>query len=79
MDDTYLRPAFVAGMVIGYDRENGLAIISKRNKISEGDLLHVLMPVGRHEPIPAEGLLNENREPIQSTPRAKMLYYLPVK
>lgn len=79
MDDTYLRPAFVAGMVIGYDRENGLAIISQRNKISEGDLLHVLMPVGRHEPILAEGLLDENREPIQSTPRAKMLYYLPVK
>lgn len=79
LDDTYLRPAFVAGMVIGYDRENGLAIISQRNKISEGDLLHVLMPAGSHEPIPAEGLLDENREPIHSTPRAKMLYYLPVK
>ncbi|MEI8200102.1 MAG: U32 family peptidase [Eubacteriales bacterium] len=79
LDDTYLRPAFVAGMVIGYDRENGLAIISQRNKISEGDILHVLMPAGRHEPILAEGLLDENREPIQSTPRAKMLYYLPVR
>lgn len=79
MDDTYLRPAFVAGMVTGYDRENGLAVISQRNKISEGDLLHILMPYGHHEPILAEGLLNENREPIQSTPHAKMLYYLPVK
>jgi putative protease len=79
MDDTYLRPAFVAGMVIGYDKERGMALVSQRNKISAGDMLHVLMPDGHHEPICVQGILNENNEPIESTPRAQMLYYLPVK
>lgn len=79
LDDTYLRPAFVAGMAVGYDKERGLAVISQRNKISEGDMLHILMPDGHHEPTLAHGLLNEKGEPIQSTPQAKMLYYLPVK
>jgi len=79
MDDTYLRPAFVAAMVIGYDKEKGMAVVSQRNKISEGDLLHVLMPDGYHEPILVSGMLDENREPIQSTPHAQMIYYLPVK
>ena len=79
LDDTYLRSAFVAGMVVGYDKEKKLAVISQRNKISEGDILHVLMPDGHCEPIPVQGLLNENGEPIQSTPHAQMLYYLPVK
>ena len=79
MDDTYLRPAFVAGMVIGYDKETEMAVVTQRNKISEGDILHVLMPDGHHEPIPVSGMLDENREPIQSTPRAQMLYYLPVE
>lgn len=78
-EDTYLRPAFVAAMVIGYDSERGLAVVSQRNKISVGDTLHVLMPDGQHDPIQVEALLDEKMEPIQSTPRAKMLYYLPVK
>jgi putative protease len=78
MDDTYLRPAYVAGMVIGYDPHKGLAIVSQRNKIYEGDDLHVLTPIGHRSPISVHGMQDENGEPIQSTPRAKMLYYLPV-
>ena len=79
MEDTYLRPAYVAGMVMGYDKEKGLAIISQRNKIFQGDLLHVLTPIGKREPIRAIGILDEKGKPIESTPRAQMLYYLPVK
>jgi len=79
LEDTYLRPAFVAGMVIGYDKEKKMAVVSQGNKIAEGDMLHVLMPDGHCDPIPAAGILDEKGESIQSTPRAKMLYYLPVK
>ena len=43
-ENTYLRPAFVAGIVTGYDHEKRMAIVSQRNKISEGDLLNVLHP-----------------------------------
>lgn len=78
LDDTYLRPAFVAGMVMGYDAKRGLAIVSQRNKIYEGDVLHILTPTGHREPMTAAGMLDENGESIQSTPRAQMLYYLSV-
>ena len=78
MEDTYLRPAFVAGMVIGYDKERKMAIVSQRNKISVGDILHILMPDGSREPICVNGILDEKGEPIESTPRAQMIYYLPV-
>lgn len=79
MDDTYLRPAFVAAMVTGYDRERGLAIVSQRNKISEGDVLDVLTPQGYIDPITVHGMLDENGEPIRSTPHPTMTYYLPVR
>ena len=77
--DTYLRPAFVAGMVMGYDAKRKLAIVSQRNKIYEGDELHILTPTGHRKPMTVAGMLNENGESIQSTPRAQMLYYLPVR
>jgi len=76
--DTYLRPAYVAGMVTGFDAQRSLAIVSQRNKIYEGDVLHVLTPDGQRNEITAAGMTDENGEPIQSTPRAQMLYYLPV-
>lgn len=77
-ENTYLRPAFVAGMVIGYDRERGMAVISQRNKISEGDVLEILSPDGYFAPITASGMLDAGFQPIASTPRAEMIYYLPI-
>lgn len=78
LDDTYLRPAYVAGVVIGYDSQKKMAIISQRNKIHEGDVLDVLAPHGRYASIEVSGMQNVSGEPIQSTPQAKMTYYLPV-
>lgn len=77
-ENTYLRPAFVAGMVTGYDRIKGMAMISQRNKISEGDVLDVLSPEGYFPPITVSGMLDADLHPIVSTPRAEMTYYLPV-
>ena len=76
--DTYIRPAYVAGMVIGYDREKKAAVVSQRNKIYEGDELSVLTPTaGTKTSIRAVGMTEENGTPITSTPRAMMTYYLP--
>ena len=77
-DKTYHRPAFVVGMVTGYDEEKGCAIVSQRNKMYRGDTLHVLMPEGYCEPITATALFDEKGEPIESTPHAEMTYYLKV-
>lgn len=78
-DKTYHRPAFVVGMVTGYDEERGCAIVSQRNKMYKGDTLHVLMPEGYCEPIVAEEMWDEKGNPIESTPHAEMTYYLKVE
>ena len=78
-ENTYLRPAFVAGVVTGYDHIRKMAIISQRNKIHEGDTLEVLAPIGRFAPVVVHGMRNTSDEPISSTPQAMMTYYLPVE
>jgi putative protease len=77
-DKTYHRPAFVVGVVTGYDEEKGCAIVSQRNKIFKGDTLHILTPDGYPEPIKAEEIFDENGDPIDSTPHAEMTYLLKV-
>ncbi len=77
-EKTYHRPAFVVGVVTGYDEQKGCAIVSQRNKIFQGDTLHVLMPEGYCEPIVATALWDEEMNPIDSTPHSEMVYYLKV-
>ena len=77
-DKTYHRPAFVVGVVTGYDEEKGCAIVSQRNKMFKGDTLHVLMPDGYCEPIVAQKLWDEEMQEIESTPHSEMKYYLKV-
>jgi len=77
-EDTYLRTAFVAGMVVGYDEASKCAIVSQRNKIFEGDELFVLTTNGYIDSIIAEKMTDEAGNEILTTPRAQMLYYLPV-
>lgn len=77
-DKTYHRPAFVVGVVMGYDEEKGCSIVSQRNKIFRGDTLHVLLPEGYCEPITATEIFDDSGEPIDSTPHAEMTYYLKV-
>lgn len=77
-EKTYHRPAFVVGVVTGYDAQKGCVIVSQRNKIFQGDTLHVLMPEGYCEPIVATELWDEEMNPIDSTPHSEMVYYLKV-
>ncbi len=78
-ENTYLRPAFVAGVVTGYDQDKRMAIVSQRNKIQEGDQLEVLSPSDRFDPIRVSGMANLSGESITATPHAMMTYYLPVE
>lgn len=73
-DQTYHKPAFVVGVVVGYDEVKHRVIISARNKIFEGDALSVLTPEGDERKIIAKELQNEEGEPIQSTPTPQMIY-----
>ena len=77
LEDTYLRPATVVGMITGYDEERKLLCVSQRNKLKEGDTLTVLCPDGVCTELTAEVILDENFEPIESTPHALMPFYIP--
>jgi len=78
-ETTYIRPAYVVGMVTGYDKEKGLLQISQRNKFYKGDTLGVLQPDGRFERIEAKEIYDACFNPAPATPKAKEIYYVPSK
>ncbi len=73
-DDTYIRGARVAGIVMEYDPVLGRAVIEQRNKINEGDRLEVVSPKGRHFTIKARDMRDIDGIMIDSTPHPRMLY-----
>ena len=77
--ESYIKEAAVVGVIKEYDPVTKRAVIEQRNKIFDGDLLEVVSPRGRHCNIVAHDLLNENDQPIESTPHAKMLYSMPMR
>ena len=75
---SYNKPAFVVGVVEGYDEAKGLYKVSHRNKVFLGDTVNALIPKGYVEPFKITELYNEDFEPIESTPHSKMVYYMKV-
>ncbi len=70
-DRTYNKPAFVVGVVKGYDETTGTYIVNQRNKLYCGDTLNVLRPRGYEEPVKAVGLFDMDMNPIDSMPHPK--------
>ena len=54
------------------------AVLRREANLNEGDVLEVLSPEGYFPQITASGMLDTDGNPIVSTPRAEMTYYLPV-
>lgn len=73
-----VREAAVVGLIRAYLPESGLALVEQRNKVSSGENLELVTPKGRHIDLPACGMLDLERQPIDSTPHPQMFYYLPV-
>lgn len=78
---SYTRYYDFAGVVLDYDDKTGMAVIEQRNKISEGDEIEIFVPGLKdfYFSQKAEGLLDEENRPIDSTPHAKMIYKLKVE
>ena len=74
----YLKDKAYLATVISYNSESGEALFSQRNKMCEGDRIELLTPgmVGRE--LIAEGLKNENGEPIEATSHPYMKFYMKV-
>lgn len=77
-DKSYNKPAFVVGVVEGYDESTGLYKVTQRNKVFKGDTVNALMPKGYVDPFVITELYDEEMNPIDSTPHSKMVYYMRV-
>ena len=77
-DDLNQREAAVVGVVRAWLPESKLALVEQRNKITAGDEIELTEPRGRHRILQTHGLLDLERQPIASTPHARMFYYLPL-
>lgn len=73
---TYNKPAFVVGIVEGYDESRGMYIVSQRNKLYSGDRLNVLKPGGWEEPMIASEIYDMDMNRLESVPHPQMRFYL---
>ena len=80
IDETksYNKPAFLVGVIEGYDEARGMYRVTQKNKLYEGDVLNVLMPEGYVEPVKAVRLEDEKGEHIESTPHPEMTFFMEI-
>ena len=74
----YIKDKAYLAMAISYDAESGEALFTQRNKMCEGDGIELLTPGRVGIPFAAEGLKNENCEPISATSHPYMKFYMKV-
>lgn len=75
---SYIRDWEVCAQVLRYDALRGLALCEQRNKFFQGDTLEALYPQGERVTFDADILLDEQYQPIASTPHAAMRFYVKV-
>ncbi|MCE5220385.1 MAG: U32 family peptidase [Clostridium sp.] len=73
-DSGYIRSADIVGIVREYDEETKIATIEQKNKVLNGDIVEVLRPEGDNFEITLHDMTEENGIPIDSAPRAQMMY-----
>lgn len=72
---SYIRSYDYAGIVLDYDEETGIATIEQRNKILNGDEIEILRAQEKDFiTIDSVELFDQNDQPLESTPHAKMVY-----
>ena len=74
----YIKDKAYLAMAVSYDKEKGIALFTQRNKISEGDKIELLTPGKVGIPLVAEGLSDEDGNPISSAPHPYMNFYMKV-
>ena len=80
IDETksYNKPAFLVGVIEGYDEARRMYKVTQKNKLYEGDVLNVLMPEGYVEPVKAVRLEDEKGQHIESTPHPEMTFFMEI-
>jgi putative protease len=72
----YIKDKAFLAIVLSYDKETGIAVMSQRNKMFLSDEIEVLTPGKTGISFFAEALYNEAGEPIESTPHPYMTFHM---
>ncbi len=72
----YIKDKAFLAVVLSYNEESGLALMSQRNKMSVGECAELLSPGAVGVSLKIEELYNENSEPIESTPHPYMTFFM---
>lgn len=76
---TYIRNYDFIGVVLEYDENTGLAKIEQRGKFEVGDEIEIMSPDYGVQYLTVEKMMDEEGNEIESCPRPKMVFYIPVK
>ena len=74
----YIKDKAYLAVVISYDEEKGLALLSQRNKMCVGDSIEILTPGSCGKPAIVGEMLNESYESIDSAPHPYMNFYMKI-
>ena len=72
----YLRDKAYLAVVVDYNAETGLALMSQRNKMTRGDDAELLSPGKVARALVIGEIFDEASEPIDSTPHPYMQFYM---
>ena len=72
----YIKDKAYLAVVLSYDPESGLALLSQRNKMCVGDSIEILTPGSCGRAAVAGEMFNEANEPIDSAPHPYMNFYM---
>jgi len=73
---SYNKPAFVVGVVEGFDEDKKLYKVTQKNKFYVGDTLNVLMPKGYLNPVKVVSMFDDKGNSIESCPHPEMTVML---
>ncbi|SFC71644.1 peptidase U32 family protein [Clostridium uliginosum] len=77
-DSSYIRSADIVGIVRAYDEDTKIATVEQKNKVLNGDIVEILRPEGDNFEVVLNNMTEENGKPIESAPRAQMIYKVKV-
>ena len=70
----YIKDKAYLAVVVSYDKESGVALLSQRNKMQLFDSAELLTPGSCGIPLTVDNIQDEQGEPIESTPHPYMLF-----
>jgi len=74
----YLQPCLLAGVVLDYDSDSGMALVEQRNKFVAGESLEVLTPRGEPFTLHVRSLYDLDGNEVDAAPHPRQNLWLPV-